>query len=388
MQKAVFDDHQKQFVLFTFLKIIVIRDLAYNLPSILPPEWKEFESILRSPHQLIWMAEYNAACIEELVQRIGPSQDAMLAARQLLNTNPSLIQTIRDRSTLELNPHMIRNASLLNVKDIVPGILSEVQRRHVNTKLNSLRIKSCKLEGTSLFFAYSTLHLSPLDDEPSDLTDQGLKFLADGLPHVTRLTLSRCSKVTDNGIRYLASGCKNIVQLQLNECNITDVGMKFLAEGCHVIEILDVSRCNKITELGLRYLADSCTNMRQLNMSYCTSINDAGVKYLADRCWKIQELILAGCPVTDEAAKCIAEGMKSIKQLDMSFTKIKNAITYIGQGGQHLCPMLMGKEMNTRQKNFVKNMWNLYKFHMFFTKFFLSGIHFFRMPRTSTTERQ
>jgi len=52
-------------------KIVVIRELSYTLPTVLPVPWQKVESILRSPDQLIWMAEYNTACIEQLKERIG-----------------------------------------------------------------------------------------------------------------------------------------------------------------------------------------------------------------------------------------------------------------------------------------------------------------------------
>src|SRR5206468_3967332 len=42
-----------------------------SLPSTLPPEWQCVEHILRSPDQLIWMAEYNSACIAALKKSIG-----------------------------------------------------------------------------------------------------------------------------------------------------------------------------------------------------------------------------------------------------------------------------------------------------------------------------
>ncbi len=65
------------------MKIIVIRDLGYALPSTLPPAWSKVEYVLRSPDQLIWMAEYNAACINALKKRIRMKDEFYLKAKSV-----------------------------------------------------------------------------------------------------------------------------------------------------------------------------------------------------------------------------------------------------------------------------------------------------------------
>ncbi len=55
---------------FTNLQIIVIRDLGCTLPDQLPKKWEPFFDLLKAP-DLIWVAEYNAACIKELKKKIG-----------------------------------------------------------------------------------------------------------------------------------------------------------------------------------------------------------------------------------------------------------------------------------------------------------------------------
>lgn len=62
------------------LQIIVVRDISFNLPPILPQEWQKVVDVLQHSDQLIWLAEYNAACIKELKNRIGIPDIDMLPA--------------------------------------------------------------------------------------------------------------------------------------------------------------------------------------------------------------------------------------------------------------------------------------------------------------------
>src|SRR5690242_9919543 len=69
---------------------MVIRDLAYSLPYQLPQEWIQVENILRASDQLIWIAEYNSACINALKKRIGLPDEYVDAATNALKTIPNL----------------------------------------------------------------------------------------------------------------------------------------------------------------------------------------------------------------------------------------------------------------------------------------------------------
>jgi len=51
--------------------IIIVRDLSYTLPDQLLERWNNYQALLKSKDQLIWMAKYNTACIEKLKKIIG-----------------------------------------------------------------------------------------------------------------------------------------------------------------------------------------------------------------------------------------------------------------------------------------------------------------------------
>src|SRR5207249_3089529 len=163
-------------------------------------EWQRFESMLRSD-QLIWMAEYNAACIQELRKRIGPSDEAFYAAQQFLDSNPSVIQTLQEKSTLVLEP---ANSKWRYITDILPGILFELKRRLITFQLSTLKMKQCNLsgEGSYLFLDQPIQEIKLT--EVNHITDNGLKFFAEGCPNIQRLDLHSSKKITDIGLKYIA----------------------------------------------------------------------------------------------------------------------------------------------------------------------------------------
>ncbi len=117
------------------------------------------ESFLRSSgDQLIWMAEYNTACIEELRKRIGVRDEAFYAAQQFLDSNSSVIQTIQEMATLELKPASsihIQRPELLDIEDVLPGILWQLKERHISFSLNIVKMKQCNLSAGNLILITS-----------------------------------------------------------------------------------------------------------------------------------------------------------------------------------------------------------------------------------------
>ena len=59
-----------------------------------------------------------------------------------------------------------------------------------------------------------------------NITDEGIRALANGLPQLQSLDISECENITDAGIRALASGCTQLQSLNIGFCrdNITDAG--------------------------------------------------------------------------------------------------------------------------------------------------------------------
>jgi hypothetical protein len=61
-------------------EIVVIRDVSYRLPDLFPMHLLDIEDIIRNSKTLVWVAEYNTACVERLKSEVlGPS-DAIIAS--------------------------------------------------------------------------------------------------------------------------------------------------------------------------------------------------------------------------------------------------------------------------------------------------------------------
>jgi F-box/leucine-rich repeat protein 2/20 len=58
--------------------------------------------------------------------------------------------------------------------------------------------------------------------------------------------------------------------------NITDEGIRAVANGLAQLQSLDISGCRNITDEGIRALATGCTQLQSLDISVCDNITDEG----------------------------------------------------------------------------------------------------------------
>ena len=83
-------------------KIIIIRELSFALPQVLPDAWKDsLGALLERGQELIWMAEYNSSCIQELMYIIGPSDENREKAKELIEANPEIITELQENHILK-----------------------------------------------------------------------------------------------------------------------------------------------------------------------------------------------------------------------------------------------------------------------------------------------
>ncbi len=118
------------------VKIIVIRDLGYALPSTLPPAWSKVEHILHSPDQLIWMAEYNAACINALKKRIGVNDEFYRKAKSVWTMHQEQLK----QGSLVLTGEILEKEDVLGLIDIVVHTFPSVLNISLANRLKSLML--------------------------------------------------------------------------------------------------------------------------------------------------------------------------------------------------------------------------------------------------------
>jgi len=317
-------------------KVIILRDLAYSLPAVLPTEWQEVESLLRTPDQLVWMAEYNTPCIIELLKKMGPSELACAGAKKLLETNPDMLKMVQETGVLQVK--QANDFELLTIKEILPALKLELQNRKITVKKI---VASANLFQAHHFSVFEDVEEVDLDGESNleSMTDHSLVFFSDGCPNLKSLNLTNSTKITDIGIKLLAEGCHKLETLILNKCGISDLAVESISMNCHNLRSISLNECMQVTNTAisslqqgcpkLKYLSvDGCSMMtntalkraakmsclEHLNVANCEEISDKGIKELAEGCKSLLVLNIAGCKVTDAALKGFSERTTLIRK--------------------------------------------------------------------------
>lgn len=111
----------------------------------------------------------------------------------------------------------------------------------------------------------------------TELPDSALTHLQN-FPNLHSLALYCCFGLTDNGLSLVANGCPHLVKVTLYRCNITDPGLISLAHSCHALKSLNLSYCTMITDSGIHALSVECTMLQAVMISYCRGISGTGFR--------------------------------------------------------------------------------------------------------------
>ena len=102
-------------------------------------------------------------------------------------------------------------------------------------------------------------HLRVFEQMAPQITDEHLKTLSRlNMPKLRDMSFAYCSQVTDNGIRALTN-LPAIKSLQLIGVGITDEGLKALATGLPHLEGVNVEDCPQLTMAGFLSLTNPTT---------------------------------------------------------------------------------------------------------------------------------
>eukprot|EP00035_Acanthoeca_spectabilis_P028384 m.470441 g.470441 ORF g.470441 m.470441 type:complete len:257 (-) comp29784_c0_seq1:92-862(-) len=108
--------------------------------------------------------------------------------------------------------------------------------------------------------------MSVLVTEYNALHDSALVMMLRRFGGVEGLMLFGCNQLTDAGLRAVADTCPNLEWLCLASCGrkITDVGLNTVASACSRIRFLDVTKLSEISFEGLAIVCDKCPHLRLL----------------------------------------------------------------------------------------------------------------------------
>ncbi|XP_055680156.1 F-box/LRR-repeat protein 14 [Lutzomyia longipalpis] len=193
-------------------------------------------------------------------------------------------------------------------------------------KLKRLNLRSCwhisdQGIGHLAGVGPETEHTLPLEylglQDCQRLSDEALKYIAQGLPFLRSINLSFCVSVTDSGLKYLAKMPK-LEELNLRACdNISDIGMAYLTEGGSSIFSLDVSFCDKIGDQALIHISQGLFHLRSLSLN-ASCITDDGLDRIAKSLHDLETLNIGQCNrISDKGLKALADNLQNLKAIDL-----------------------------------------------------------------------
>lgn len=258
------------------------------------------------------------------------------AKLHLKRPSPTLFASLVKRGIKKIQILSLRRS----LKDVVIGVPNMI----------SLNLSGCyNVSDVNLGHAFSMdlQNLKELDlSLCKQITDSSLGRIATHLKNLEVLELGGCCNLTNTGLLLIAWGLKKLKRLNLRSCwHISDQGIGHLAglsketaEGNLELEYLGLQDCQRLSDEALGHIAQGLKSLKSINLSFCVSVTDSGLKHVA-RMPQLQELNLRSCDnISDIGMAYLTEGGSAIVSLDVSFCdKISDqALSHISQGLFHL----------------------------------------------------
>ena len=113
-----------------------------------------------------------------------------------------------------------------------------------------------------------------------NVTDEAIKKIGEHCPDLEELGLGYLN-ITDNGVDEVVTKCIKLRALCLREAGITDRTLELLGKHCPDMEDLELDCSVRVTEAGVRYFVEQGSKPLSLNINYGTESNGREVEYMA-----------------------------------------------------------------------------------------------------------
>lgn len=270
------------------VQVIVVRELSFKYPDEgLPEEWKEVEPVLKNSKELIWIAEYNSACVNALHSFIGSPDERYRPAAKYFSTREgkstlnAILQKFQSTKVLDLNrtiplPTSVEGEAALDfVLDSIPA--SEIKVLHYTSSLEQAVEGSDKI--LPLVFARlpNVLELS-LAGSGGIVSNQTVKEICSRYPLLVKLDLEQCIELTSEAAKHIKD-LEHLTELNLGKISsLKDEAVAHLAAGSPKLEVLKIGFA-EVTHKSFENVS-KITNLKELEFPFRLKKHEDAKKYL------------------------------------------------------------------------------------------------------------
>ena len=136
-----------------------------------------------------------------------------------------------------------------------------------------------------------------------------------------------------SGLLDKKSRLKLLKSLDLSGTEVSDVGLRYVAQYLSQLNNLKLSRCWKVTDAGLAQLT-SLETLTSLNLSHCKLISNQGLQHLS-KCKGITHLDCTNTSVTTDGLKKFIEEISSNSGADKKLMKLTGHVVAKRQSNRH-----------------------------------------------------
>ncbi|RLM80991.1 hypothetical protein C2845_PM12G09660 [Panicum miliaceum] len=154
---------------------------------------------------------------------------------------------------------------------------------------------------------------------PPNISDKGMRLIANSYQGLKKLNITRCIKLTDDGLTEVLQKCSSLESLNLYALSsFTDKVYKEIGLLSN-LTFLDLCGAQNLSDDGLVWIS-RCAGLTYLNLTWCVRVTDAGVVAIAQGCRSIELLSLFGIVgVTDACLDVLSKSCShSLTTLDVN----------------------------------------------------------------------
>ena len=224
-------------------------------------------------------------------------------------------------------------------------MLSDEPVTRIKSKsLTSVNFSCCKKISDRAFcsFANNNPNLKICKIDGTKLKNKSLYSLGRSCSGLNMLSAAMCPSIGDRGISELASYCSDLLSLDIHGTNLTDIGLRVIAESCPLLKHINLANTKRISDDGIGLLAENCPKLQSIDVSEnsCSSnITDTSLHMLAAHCDSLQDINFSDCDkISNKGVIAIIEKCISTKKIYLSNCKRIDgkAIREIGRVVAHI----------------------------------------------------